>query len=51
MTQNMKRFAALFLAAALIGAIATGCRSSKRQGCPTFNSIDLQIQQSDFLNG
>lgn len=44
----MKRFAALFLAAALLGAIATGCRSSKRQGCPTFNFNDIEIQQSNF---
>lgn len=49
--QTKKRIGVIVLTALIFGFIMVGCRGAKRQGCPTFNSIEIEIQQSDVFNG
>lgn len=49
--QTKKRIGVVLMALLMFGFILAGCRSSKRQGCPTFNSIEIEIQQSNVFNG
>jgi hypothetical protein len=49
--QTKKKISVLVLTVMIIGLLFAGCRGAKRQGCPTFNSIEVDIQQSEVFNG